>query len=93
MLAVGRALMGRPKLLMLDEPSQGQAPLLVAELFRVIREINSQGVTVLLVDQNVQQVLEIAHRAYVLETGRIVREGPARERLTDPAIKETYLGL
>lgn len=59
----------------------------------MIREINSQGVTVLLVEQNVQQVLEIAHRAYVLETGRIVREGPARELLTDPAIKETYLGL
>lgn len=93
MLAIGRALMGRPKLLMLDEPSLGLAPLLVAELFRVIREINGQGVTVLLVEQNVHQVLEIAHRAYVLETGRIVREGPARDLLTDPAIKEAYLGL
>ncbi len=93
MLAIGRALMGRPKLLMLDEPSLGLAPLLVAELFRVVREINSQGVTVLLVEQNVHQVLEIAHRAYVLETGRIVKEGPARELLNDPAIKEAYLGL
>ena len=93
MLAIGRALMGRPKLLMLDEPSLGLAPLLVAELFRVIREINSQGVTVLLVEQNVHQGLQIAHRAYVLETGRIVREGPARDLLTDPAIKEAYLGL
>ncbi len=93
MLAIGRALMGRPKLLMLDEPSLGLAPLLVAELFRVIREINGQGVTVLLVEQNVRQVLEIAHRAYVLEAGRIVREGPARDLLSDPAIKEAYLGL
>jgi len=93
MLAIGRALMGRPKLLMLDEPSLGLAPLLVADLFRAIREINGQGVTVLLVEQNVHQVLEIAHRAYVLETGRIVKEGPARDLLTDPAIKEAYLGL
>ena len=93
MLAIGRALMTRPKLLMLDEPSLGLAPLLVAELFRVIREINSQGVTVLLVEQNVHQALEIAHRAYVLETGRIVKEGAGRDLLTDPAIKEAYLGL
>lgn len=92
-LSIGRALMGRPKLLMLDEPSLGLAPLLVTDLFRVIREINGQGMTVLLVEQNVQQVLEIAHRAYLLETGRIVREGPARDLLTDPAIKEAYLGL
>jgi branched-chain amino acid transport system ATP-binding protein len=93
MVAIARALMGRPKLLMLDEPSLGLAPRLVADLFRVIREINAQGVTVLLVEQNVQQVLEIADRGYVLETGRIVREGPARDLLTDPAIKEAYLGL
>jgi len=69
------------------------APLLVTELFRVIREINSQGVTVLLVEQNVHQALEIAHRAYVLETGRILSEGPARDLLANPAIKEAYLGL
>lgn len=93
MLAIGRGLMGRPKLLMLDEPSLGLAPLLVAELFQVIREINAQGVTLLLVEQNVHQALEIAHRAYVLETGRIVKEGPARDLLTDPVIKEAYLGL
>ncbi|MBI4611162.1 MAG: ABC transporter ATP-binding protein [Candidatus Rokubacteria bacterium] len=93
MLAIGRALMGQPKLLMLDEPSLGLAPLLVTELFRVIREINSQGVTVLLVEQNVHQALEIAHRAYVLETGRILSEGPARDLLANPAIKEAYLGL
>jgi branched-chain amino acid transport system ATP-binding protein len=78
---------------MLDEPSLGLAPLLVVELFQVIREINAQGVTLLLVEQNVHQALEIAHRAYVLETGRIVKEGPARDLLTDPVIKEAYLGL
>ncbi len=93
MLAIGRALMARPRVLMLDEPSLGLAPRLVAELFRVIGEINGQGVTVLLVEQNVHQALEIAHRAYVLETGRIVKEGRARDLLTDPAIKEAYLGL
>ncbi len=93
MLAIGRALMGRPRLLMLDEPSLGLAPLLVAELFRVIRAINAQGVSVLLVEQNVHQALEIAHRAYILETGKIVREGPARDLLADPAVKEAYLGI
>ncbi len=93
MLAIGRALMGRPKFLMLDEPSLGLAPVLVAELFRVIREINAQGVSVLLVEQNVHRALEIAHRAYILETGKIVREGPARELLADPGVKEAYLGI
>ena len=93
MLAIARALMARPKLLMLDEPSLGLAPLLVADLFRVVREINAQGVTVLLVEQNVHQALQIAHRAYVLETGRIIREGTARDLLADPSIKEAYLGL
>jgi branched-chain amino acid transport system ATP-binding protein len=93
MLAIGRALMARPKLLMLDEPSLGLAPLLVGELFRVVREINSQGVTVLLVEQNVHQALQVAHRAYILETGRIVREGSAQDLLADPSIKEAYLGL
>jgi branched-chain amino acid transport system ATP-binding protein len=93
MLAIGRALMARPKLLMLDEPSLGLAPRLVAELFRVIRAINVQGVTVLLVEQNVHQALEIAQRAYVLETGRIVKEGATQDLLNDPAIREAYLGL
>jgi branched-chain amino acid transport system ATP-binding protein len=93
MLAIARALMARPKLLMLDEPSLGLAPLLVGELFRVIEEINRQGVTVLLVEQNVHQALKIAHRAYVIEVGRIVREGPSQDLLADPSIKEAYLGL
>ncbi len=93
MLAIGRALMGQPKLLMLDEPSLGLAPQLVADLFWVIQEINNRGVTVLLVEQNVHQALEIAQRAYVLETGRIAGKGPARDLLADPAIKEAYLGL
>src|SRR3989304_1979709 len=82
-----------PKVLRLRDPSLGLAPRLVAELFRIVGEINSQGVTVLLVEQNVHQALEIAHRAYVLETGRIVKEGAARDLLNDPAIKEAYLGL
>ena len=93
MLAIGRALMARPKVLMLDEPSLGLAPRLVAELFRIVGEINSQGGTDVLVEQNVHQAVEIAHRAYVLETGRIVTEGAARDLLNDPATKEAYLGL
>jgi branched-chain amino acid transport system ATP-binding protein len=93
MVAIGRALMARPRLLMLDEPSLGLAPLVVAELFQTIARINAEGVTVLLVEQNVHQALAIAHDAYVLETGRIVTAGPARELLADPAIKEAYLGL
>jgi branched-chain amino acid transport system ATP-binding protein len=93
MLAIGRALMARPRLLMLDEPSLGLAPLVVAELFRIIRAINEEGVTILLVEQNVHQALEIAHHGYVLETGRIVTAGAARALLDDPDIKEAYLGL
>jgi branched-chain amino acid transport system ATP-binding protein len=93
MLAIGRGLMSRPRLLMLDEPSLGLAPILVREVFRIITQINSGGVTVLLVEQNVRQALEIAHRGYVLETGRIVRAGPARELLEDPEIKRAYLGM
>lgn len=93
MLAIGRALMARPRLLMLDEPSLGLAPRLVADLFRVIREVNDGGVTILLVEQNVHQALEVAHRAYVLETGRIVKEGAGRDLLSDPVIREAYLGL
>ena len=93
MLAIGRALMARPRLLMLDEPSLGLAPLVVAELFQTIVGINAAGVTVLLVEQNVHQALRISHRGYVLETGRIVLSGSARELLDDPYIHEAYLGL
>ena len=93
MLAIGRGLMSRPRLLMLDEPSLGLAPILVREVFTIIGQINARGVTVLLVEQNVRQALEIAHRGYVLETGRIVRSGSARDLLEDPEIKRVYLGL
>jgi branched-chain amino acid transport system ATP-binding protein len=93
MLAIGRGLMSRPRLLMLDEPSLGLAPILVREVFKIITQINDRGVTVLLVEQNVRQALEVAHRGYVLETGQIVRAGPARDLLEDPEIKRAYLGL
>jgi branched-chain amino acid transport system ATP-binding protein len=93
MLAIGRGLMSQPRLLMLDEPSLGLAPILVREVFKIITQINSRGVTVLLVEQNVRQALEIAHRGYVLETGRIVSAGPARALLEDPEIKRAYLGV
>jgi branched-chain amino acid transport system ATP-binding protein len=93
MLAVGRALMSRPKLLLLDEPSMGLAPMLIQQIFDIVVEINQQGTTVLLVEQNAQQALSRAHRAYVLETGRIVKEGTGNELLTDPAVKDAYLGV
>jgi branched-chain amino acid transport system ATP-binding protein len=93
MLAIGRALMARPRLLMLDEPSLGLAPLVVAELFGIIRTVNAEGVTVLLVEQNVHQALGIADHGFVLETGRVVTAGAARTLLDDPYIKEAYLGL
>jgi branched-chain amino acid transport system ATP-binding protein len=93
MLAIGRALMSRPKILMLDEPSLGLAPLLVAGVFRTVRQINQEGVTVLLVEQNVRQSLTLAHRAYVLENGRIVMEGEGKELIADKHVKEAYLGL
>lgn len=92
MLAIGRALMSRPKLLLLDEPSMGLAPLVVADIFKVIREINSDGTTVLLVEQNVRQAIKIAHYAYVMETGRIVIEGKAEEIASNPKVVEAYLG-
>ena len=92
MLAVGRALMCRPRLLLLDEPSMGLAPLLVREIFRVLREINAAGTTILLVEQNANQALRIAHRAHVLETGAIVRSGTGQELLGDPAVRAAYLG-
>jgi branched-chain amino acid transport system ATP-binding protein len=93
MLAVGRALMSRPKLLLLDEPSMGLAPMLIQQIFDIVVEINQQGTTVLLVEQNAQQALSRAHRAYVLETGEIVKSGTGAELLTDPSVKDAYLGV
>ncbi len=92
MLAIGRALLGRPRLLLLDEPSMGLAPLLVEEIFRVIQELNAEGVTLLLVEQNARAALAIARRGYILETGRIVKTGPAAELLADDAVRKAYLG-
>lgn len=92
MLAVGRALMSAPKLLMLDEPSLGLAPLVVAEIFRIIERLRSEGTTILLVEQNARAALEVADHGYVLETGSIALEGPARQLATDPRVIETYLG-
>lgn len=92
MLAIARALMARPKLLLLDEPSMGLAPLVVADIFRVIQEINQEGTTILLVEQNVRQALKIAHYAYVLETGKIVLHGEAQEVASNPRVMEAYLG-
>ncbi|HAE92823.1 amino acid/amide ABC transporter ATP-binding protein 2, HAAT family (TC 3.A.1.4.-) [Tissierella praeacuta DSM 18095] len=92
MLAVGRALMIRPKVLMLDEPSLGLAPLLVKDIFDIIKEIHSQGNTILLVEQNAKKALEIADYAYVLETGSLVLEGPGQELLNDEKVKAAYLG-
>ncbi len=93
MLAIARGLMSRPRLLRLDEPSLGLAPLLVEEVFRIVREINGQGMTVLLVEQNLRQALEVAHRAYVLEAGRVTLSGPSGEVLANAHIRAAYLGL
>jgi branched-chain amino acid transport system ATP-binding protein len=92
MLAIGRALMAEPKLLLLDEPSLGLAPLLVQQIFGIIRAINDQGTTVVLVEQNARQALRIAQRAYVLETGTLAIEGSAAELARDPRVREAYLG-
>ena len=92
MLAVGRALMTRGRLVLLDEPSMGLAPVLVREIFQVVREINAAGTTVLLVEQNARQALKLAHRGYVLETGRLTVEGPAEELMNNPGVKAAYLG-
>jgi branched-chain amino acid transport system ATP-binding protein len=92
MLAIGRALMSRPKLLLLDEPSLGLAPIIVSKIFKIIQEINQQGTTILLVEQNAKAALRLAHRAYVLETGKIVMEGSASILEKDPGIKKAYLG-
>jgi branched-chain amino acid transport system ATP-binding protein len=92
MLAIGRALMGKPHLLLLDEPSMGLAPLIVAQIFEIIREINDSGVTVLVVEQNAAQALALANRGYVMETGEIVLEGTGRELLADDRVRAAYLG-
>ncbi len=92
MLAIGRALMAKPKLLLLDEPSLGLAPIIVSRIFKIIKEINQQGTTVLLVEQNAKAALRLAHRAYVMETGKIVMQGPAAMLENDPGIKKAYLG-
>lgn len=92
MLAVGRALMSRARLLLLDEPSMGLAPMLVREIFRVIQRINEQGATILLVEQNAHLALEIAHRAYILETGEVAMAGPSAELRHHPQVREAYLG-
>lgn len=93
MLAMGRALMARPKLLLLDEPSMGLAPMLIQQIFTIITEISQQGTTILVVEQNAQQALSRANRAYVLETGRIVKEGTGADLLHDPGVREAYLGV
>lgn len=92
MLAIGRALMSRPRLLLLDEPSMGLAPMLIAQIFEIIKKINEDGVSVLLVEQNATQALRTAHRAYVLETGYSVKSGTGAELLHDPAVRAAYLG-
>lgn len=93
MCAIGRGLMAQPKLLMLDEPSLGLAPILVQDVFEIVKRINEQGVTVLLVEQNVRQTLALCDRAYVLENGRVVLQGTGKELLADNHVKEAYLGL
>ena len=92
MLAIGRALMSRPRMLLLDEPSMGLSPILVQEIFRIIKQVNATGTTVLLVEQNAKMALSIADRAYVLETGNIVMEGPAADMLGNEEVRKAYLG-
>ena len=92
MLAVARALMSRPRLLLLDEPSLGLAPQVVEKIFTVLREVNQGGVALLLVEQNAHKALQLAHRAYVLETGQIVMSGTGRELLQSPEVRKAYLG-
>ncbi|MEU4741388.1 ABC transporter ATP-binding protein [Actinosynnema sp. NPDC023658] len=92
MIAIGRALMTKPKVLLLDEPSMGLAPMLIAQIFEIIKEINKRGTTVLLVEQNAQQALKLSDRAYVLETGRVVKSAPGPQLLDDPQVRAAYLG-
>ena len=93
MLAIGRGLMSLPRLMMFDEPSLGLAPILVQDIFQMIRRINSEGVTVLLVEQNVRQTLALCNRAYVLENGRVALEGSGKELLNDDHVREAFLGI
>ena len=93
MLAIGRCLMGQPRLIMFDEPSLGLAPTIVQEVFRIVRRLNDEGLTILLVEQNVMASLKIAHRGYVLENGRIELEGPGADLLTNDRVRQAYLGL
>ncbi|KAA0021068.1 ABC transporter ATP-binding protein [Antrihabitans cavernicola] len=93
MLAIGRSLMARPRLLLLDEPSMGLAPMIIAQIFRIISEINARGTTILLVEQNAQQALTRTDRAYILETGEVTKTGTGKELLADPSIKAAYLGV
>jgi branched-chain amino acid transport system ATP-binding protein len=92
MIAIGRALMTKPRVLLLDEPSMGLAPMLIAQIFDIIREINKRGTTVLLVEQNAQQALKLSDRAYVLETGRVVQSARGADLLNDPKVRAAYLG-
>ena len=92
MLAIGRALMGRPRLLLLDEPSMGLAPLVVAEIFSVIRRLHTEGTTVLIAEQNARMALSVSQRAYVIESGLVVRTDSADALAGDPAVREAYLG-
>ncbi|HEX4856530.1 MAG TPA: ATP-binding cassette domain-containing protein, partial [Limnobacter sp.] len=92
MLAIARALMGRPELMLLDEPSMGLAPLMVEKIFEVIQQVHQSGTTILLVEQNAQIALQLANRAYVMDSGLIDYEGQARDLINDPRIRETYLG-
>jgi branched-chain amino acid transport system ATP-binding protein len=93
MLCIGRAMMSRPKVLLLDEPSLGLAPLMVDTIFQVIREINTEGTTILLIEQNALKALGVAARGYVLETGRIVKEGPSKQLMESPDVQKAYLGI
>ena len=92
MLAMGRALMSKPEILLLDEPSMGLSPIYVSTIFEIIEEVNKEGLSILLVEQNAKKALSIAHRAYVLETGRITKSGDSKDLLNDPSIKASYLG-
>lgn len=93
MLAIGRSLMARPRLLLLDEPSMGLAPMVIQQIFRIISEINQQGTTVLLVEQNARQALKRSDRGYILETGAVTKSGAGADLLVDPAVKSAYLGV
>jgi branched-chain amino acid transport system ATP-binding protein len=92
MLAIGRALMSRPRLLLLDEPSMGLAPMLVSQIFAIVRDINAQGTTILLVEQNARMALSVAHRGYVIQTGQVVVAGTASDLQSNETVRKAYLG-